>query len=285
MVKTESSSIDTGDPSCDESSSGEDPLGSGLLVDGDKDGDGSDPHGESLSGNGASSQMHMVVILSGGTPTGKEDLHQQRFEEGYDLFDPDYTLWLEQHHPEALPADRYTLTSAPSGDVPGGSASSIPLSPAHSQSLLSLRPRLRPLVARQVLPLSPAHIQSLLSLRPRLHPLVVRQVLPLSPAHIQSLLSLWLRLHPLWFGKFSLFPSSSSSMCSSNGGQSSGKQSVISQFLPPLPTVTPSRSSSSKQDGAPVLISKECLEQLAAKERKKQQKKEVYLAPFGYEWG
>ena len=63
-------------------------------------------------------------------------------------------------------------------------------------------------------------------------------------------------------------------MCSSSGGQSSGKQNVISQFLPPLPTVTPSKSSTSKQGGACVLTSKECLEQLAAKERKKQQEKE-----------
>ena len=63
-------------------------------------------------------------------------------------------------------------------------------------------------------------------------------------------------------------------MCSSSGGQSSGKQNVISQFLSPLPTVTPSRSSTSKQGGARVLTSKDCLEQLAAKERKKQQEKE-----------
>ena len=63
-------------------------------------------------------------------------------------------------------------------------------------------------------------------------------------------------------------------MCSSSGGQSSGKQNVISQFLPPLPTVTLSRSSTSKQGGARVLTSKDCLEQLAAIERKKQQEKE-----------
>ena len=62
-------------------------------------------------------------------------------------------------------------------------------------------------------------------------------------------------------------------MCSSSGGQSSGKQNVISQFLPPLPTVTLSRSSTSKQGGACVLTSKECLEQLAAKERNSKKKK------------
>ena len=126
-------------------------------------GDGSDPLGESLLGNGASSQDAGDTVSSGGsTPTGKKDLYQQRFEEGYD---PDYILWLEQHHPEALPADRYKLTSAPSGGMPpGGSASSPSLSPAHIRSFLSLRPRACPLVVRQVLPLSPTHIQSLLSL-------------------------------------------------------------------------------------------------------------------------
>ena len=39
------------------------------------DGDGSDPHGESLLGNGASSQDGGdTVISSSGTPTRKEDL-------------------------------------------------------------------------------------------------------------------------------------------------------------------------------------------------------------------
>ena len=37
----------------------------------------------------------------------------RRFQEGYDLFiDADYVRWLELHHPEALPPDRYTLTPA-----------------------------------------------------------------------------------------------------------------------------------------------------------------------------
>ena len=37
----------------------------------------------------------------------------RRFQEGYDLFiDADYVCWLELHHPEALPPDRYTLTPA-----------------------------------------------------------------------------------------------------------------------------------------------------------------------------
>ena len=188
-------------------------------------GDGSDPHGESLLGNGASSQDDGDTVSSGGgTPTGKEDLYQQIFEESYDLFDPDYILWLEQHHPEALPANRYKLTSAPSGGMPpGGSASSPSLSSSHpitpeslakttppggsasSLSLSSSQPITPESSAKTTLhggsasslSLSPAHSQSLLSLRPRQRSLVVRQVLPLSPAHSQSLLSLRPRLRPL----------------------------------------------------------------------------------------
>ena len=31
-----------------------------------------------------------------------EALYKRRYEEGYDIFDPDYAHWLNQHHPEAL---------------------------------------------------------------------------------------------------------------------------------------------------------------------------------------
>ena len=80
---------------------------------------------------------------TGSTYTGKEEIYQMRFEEGYDLYDPDYILWLELHHPEAVPKYRYTLTCAPTAEhssesstpsnIPcvlslGGSASSLSLS-------------------------------------------------------------------------------------------------------------------------------------------------------------
>lgn len=35
--------------------------------------------------------------------------YRQRFEEGYDLFDSRYPTWLEQFHPEAVPADKCAL--------------------------------------------------------------------------------------------------------------------------------------------------------------------------------
>ena len=42
----------------------------------------------------------------------KEELYQQRFEEGYDIYDSEYFEWLEKNHPESVPAYRYTLISA-----------------------------------------------------------------------------------------------------------------------------------------------------------------------------
>ena len=157
-------------------------------------------------------------------------------------------MWLEQHHPEALPADRYKLISAPSGGMPpGGSASSPSLSSSHTIIPKSSAKSMPPGGSASSPSLSNSH--------------------PITPESLA-------KTTPPSGSAISLSPSSSSSMCSSSGGQSSGKQNVISQFLPPLLTVTPSMSSTSKQGGARVLTCKEYLEQLAAKERKKQQEKE-----------
>ena len=38
--------------------------------------------------------------------------YERRFEEGYDLPDPEYLQWLEENHSEALPTDRYELVSS-----------------------------------------------------------------------------------------------------------------------------------------------------------------------------
>ena len=66
---------------------------------------------------GASFRGVHAVSQSGatnGTFTDEQlELFEKRLEEGYDLFvDADYVRWLEMHHPEALPPDHYTLTSA-----------------------------------------------------------------------------------------------------------------------------------------------------------------------------
>ena len=43
----------------------------------------------------------------------QEQLYQRRYEEGYDLMDPQYLRWLEIHHPESVPADKDKLVPAP----------------------------------------------------------------------------------------------------------------------------------------------------------------------------
>ena len=42
----------------------------------------------------------------------KEEWFQTQYEEGHDLFDPKYVSWLELHHPETVPTDRYLLSPA-----------------------------------------------------------------------------------------------------------------------------------------------------------------------------
>ena len=44
----------------------------------------------------------------------QEDCYKQRYSKGYDLMNPEYLRWLEIYHPEAIPADRYSLVTAPS---------------------------------------------------------------------------------------------------------------------------------------------------------------------------
>ena len=52
-------------------------------------------------------------ILEGGNEfsADKDLLFQKRYEEGYDLFDPEYVRWLEVHHPSDVPRDRHHLVS------------------------------------------------------------------------------------------------------------------------------------------------------------------------------
>ena len=43
----------------------------------------------------------------------QEQLYQMRYEEGYDLMDPQYLQWLEIHHPDSVPADKDMFVPAP----------------------------------------------------------------------------------------------------------------------------------------------------------------------------
>ena len=223
--KSTSTDVD-GHPS-DESCSGEDPPVDHQLPDGIGD--------RFLGDDGIAQDGGDNVNGTGSTYTGKEEIYQMRFEEGYDLYDPDYILWLELHHPEAVPKDRYTLTCAPTAEHSSESST-----PSNIPRVMSLGG------SASSLSLSPIQVWALLSQKQRRRPLVVRQVVCLS---------------------------SDSGASTSSNGRNSCKQSVLSQFLPPLPTVTPSRSSSSSQSRARVFTSKVCLDQLAEKEKKKEQKK------------
>ena len=60
-----------------------------------------------------SNQVGHVTSLKDTFSEEQVILFENRFKEGYNLFiDQDYVHWLELHHPEALPPDRYDLTSA-----------------------------------------------------------------------------------------------------------------------------------------------------------------------------
>ena len=56
---------------------------------------------------------HVLVTAEGNGFTDEQlELFQRRYEEGYNIYiDHNYVRWLELHHPESLPADRYSLTS------------------------------------------------------------------------------------------------------------------------------------------------------------------------------
>ena len=43
---------------------------------------------------------------------GIKALYKRRYEEGYDIFDPAYTIWLQQHHPEASSPSLTTPTTS-----------------------------------------------------------------------------------------------------------------------------------------------------------------------------
>ena len=72
--------------------------------------------------------------------SAEEALYQRRFEEGYDIFDSRYLTWLEQFHPEAVPADRYTLISAPVMSTPQVSSLSPNMEQSHAEGAPSTSP-------------------------------------------------------------------------------------------------------------------------------------------------
>ena len=267
-----------------------------------KSGDGTCSRENSASSGDESSSESSDHDDDKGDSNSNEALYQKRYEEGYDLFDPEYVSWLEQHHPEAVPADRYTLTSTTDASVSKSQDSTSILE--HFKSVRLCEPLPRPQtsdVDGGALPHT-----SISSSSSVLHPNVtdhsfVESATPTDSGQSSDVLVLThnsdgpLSRSMATPAHVSDSTSSSSSSCSSSSSglphrnstpqsskvsplsgcsSSSSNKSIISKFLPSLPAVTPSRSSSVTQSQARVLTSKECLERLEEKEKKKQQDKE-----------
>jgi len=214
----------------------------------------------------------------------EEALYQQRFEEGYDLFDSRYLTWLEQFHPEALPADRYTLISAPVTSTPQVSSLSPDMEQPHAEEAPSTTPTSgstsKPKVASSTSLTggSTSKVASSTSLTggsssevtPSTSPTggSTSKAVPSTSPTDDSNSEVGFKYTPS--GKLNSKGSSSTSTTNS----SSGSTSFISSFLPSLPNTTPSRPNTKKQSGARVLTSRECLDLLKEKEMKKQKEKE-----------
>ena len=80
--------------------------------DGSSAGDGNPLGDDPLSTVNSQDDAGKENILS----VEKKLLYTRRFEEGYDIFDPEYIHWLQKHHPEAVPAG-YTTPGVSSPEV------------------------------------------------------------------------------------------------------------------------------------------------------------------------
>ena len=187
-------------------------------------------------------------------------------------------LWLEEHHIEAVPADRYTLTSTDSitgvaslSHVDNALRTPQTFDPVccsqsgnnASSSSQALPDVSTPLTAKSATPASSASnvtpSGSSASRSSRTLPgvttsLTAKSVTPASSAssvsHSESSAAGSSRTHP------SVTTPSSAKSASSGDGTD---ESILSQLLPSLPTVTSSLSSSTKQGCACVLTSKNVL--------------------------
>ena len=55
-------------------------------------------------------QSSLPVCLGANVSSDKEYYFRRRFQEGYDLYDEEYSRWLESNHPDTLP---YQVSSKP----------------------------------------------------------------------------------------------------------------------------------------------------------------------------
>ena len=198
----------------------------------------------------------------------KELIYTRRFEEGYDLFDAEYVCWLQERHPEAVPA---AYTAGVDGEDP------LSTDITHSddngdgkENDFSVENEL--IYARRYEEgydiFYPEYVRWLQKNHPTAAPGGYTTPKALNPEESSETCT---KATPL--GDVTNTPSTSRP---SSGGQSSCSSggSTISKFLGPLPERTPSRPSVSKTSGARVLTSAECLALLEEKEERKRREKE-----------
>ena len=169
-----------------------------------------------------------------------EALYKRRHEEGYDIFDPDYAHWLNQHHPAALV--KY-FTSPTVSNSKTSTLQSTPLS--HPSDTVSTSSSLT----------SNCNTRSL-------------QSTPLSDVTNKLGNS----------ATFTSNPKSGTQLTTPNSDQSkkptsSSAESIVSKFLGGVPVKTPSRPADSKSSGARVLTSAECHDSLVGRETREEKRK------------
>ena len=192
----------------------------------------------SLSGGDGKSLTTKSCTNGNSVSSDMKELYERRYEEGYDIFDPDYAHWLHQRHPEALVnyfaspmvsnSKASTPQSTPLSD-PSGSASSSLTSKSNARSLL------------------PTPLADITNKHDNCSTPGIQLTTPRSDQSKKS------------------SPQSSSST-----------GSIVSQFLGgvPVKTVTPSRPPDSKSSGARFLTKAECIAILEEKQEKKKEKEE-----------
>ena len=231
---------------------------------------------------------HFSSIDSGATPILVDQTHdteqftsdqmllfQKRVDEGYNLFtDPEYVRWLDIHHPELLPSDRYTLAS-PSAPKDRGDDQEISLADHFS----SIDSGATPILVDQTHDTEQFTSDQTLLFQKRVDegynlftdPEYVRWLgihhPELLPSDRYSLASTSDQVTPSNATSRQVVPSTTTSSATT---LSSAETSGVSKFLVGPPD-TPSTGSKKTSPRARLLTSSSMLEMLLEKEKKKQQ--------------
>ena len=259
---------------CNKGSSGESFSSDGDVSRGGNDGfAGGD---DSVYSHTSKDPLSANNLPNSGASTGKENfpslekelLYIRRFEEGYNLFNPEYVCWLQEHHPEAVPAG---YTTGSNSSVNGCTSKDHFSTNSLQNSGATTGKENIPSVEKELLYIqcfeegydifNPEYICWLQKHHPEAVPAGYT-----TPKVLNPKMSTHTKATP--FGDVSTRDSTSSS---NSSGQSSSSGNTISVFFGLLPERTPSRTPTTKNSGARVLTSAECL---TLKEEKKKKEKE-----------